>query len=199
MAGALLVLVILVTGSGCSAPAPDALASTGPFELILESGIEEGADDTQLEILRAANAAGEVTFEQLRAAVDSTFSCFDNAGIAYSSNVAEGAIPNLTYSFASPDGDSQIADSCIRLHSMYVEWAYQTQPAAQELVDAAFEAKRDEIVTCLQGLGLAVAADASVDEIKAAASYTVEEWENTWKDAPVSPDDCVANAGILNW
>jgi hypothetical protein len=185
--------------TGCDAAAPEVTAPPGPFQIVIEGAREGGADAAQLEILLAADAAGEVTFDQLRQAVDATFACMDDAGIEYAETVTEGPLPQLTYSFASADGSSTIADDCINTHSMYVEWAYQTQPAAQELVDAAFEARRGEIVPCLQRLGLALADDASVDEIKSAASFTIEEWESTWKDAPVTPHDCVINAGILNW
>jgi len=189
----------VATSSGCSAVADEPESSAGPFNAIIADAEAAGVDAKQLDILREADRSGSVSFEQLKLAVEATFACFEDAGIAYASSVTEGAMPQLNYSFASPDGDSRIADACIGRHSMYVEMAYQTQPSALELIDAAFEKKRPEIVACLQGLGLSLADDASVDEIKAAASYTVEEWESIWKDAPRSPDDCVTNAGIMNW
>lgn len=190
---------VAAMAAGCSAAAPETTAAPGPFHVVIEEARQGGADSNQLEILLAADAAGEVTFDQLRLAVDATFDCMDDAGIDYSETVTEGPLPQLSYAFASADGSSALADDCINTHSMYVEWAYQTQPIAQELIDAAFEARRGEIIPCLRALGLALADGASVDEVKSAASFTAEEWESTWKDAPRTPHDCVIEAGILSW
>jgi hypothetical protein len=198
LAGAVLLSWTAIAG-GCSSPTPHPTAAPGPFQVVVETAREGGASSSQLELLLAADAAGEVTFEQLRAAVDATFACLDSAGIQHSENVTQGPLPQLTYSFASADGSSAVADSCINSHSMYVEWAYQTQPSAQELVDAAFDKKRDEIVACLRQMGIEIDDDASVDEIKRAASITAEEYESRWKHEARMPMDCVSDAGIMNW
>ena len=171
----------------------------GPFAIILESAREEGASATQLEILARSNATGAVSLADLKAATDATFECFADAGIDYASQTSEGPNPEISYQFSAPEGGSSIADECISRNSMFVEWAYQTQPSVQELVDAAFNNKRDQIMTCLRGMGIEIDDDANVDEIKRAASITAEEYESRWKFEARLPMDCVSDAGITNW
>ena len=117
-------------------------------------------DEEQLAVLET----DEVDFAAYEAAVGRTVSCMRQAGIDVigADPVETNGFPEILYSHAASSPgrtDAQtdeVAQACIRRHSMYIEAAYANSPAVREALFAQFDVKRERIIDCLTGLGFDV-------------------------------------------
>lgn len=151
-------------------PAGLGQANGGSADSIEEIAKSGGASDAQLE----AFADGDVSFDEYRDAVGEAVACMRDAGIdVINDHVDEsGPFPIISYSHAAdaPGLTSsevqQLSTSCLETHSMFVEMAYQTGPAAVEAEDEHFEQYREAFVECLEDAGSRVDESASRDELE---------------------------------
>lgn len=163
---------LIIALGGCSSADGDARqveqerAGTG----ILDSARgDDLVDGEQLAVLET----GEVDFAAYEAAVGRTVSCMRQAGIDVvgTDPVETKGFPEILYSYAASSPgrtDAQtdeVAQACIRRHSMYIEAAYANSPAVREALFAQFDVKKDLIIDCLTGLGFDVDEDATADEL----------------------------------
>jgi hypothetical protein len=196
-------LVVVALGSGCaSVPEPSPSGYEVTFityiDYLIESATEQGASSTQLDILRKTRDIRDITFEDLDRATQDTFAYFESAGIEYSRSVSEGLNATITYSFASPDGDSRVADSCILKYSEFIERDWTSRPAAFEPKNAYIITHRDELVACLRERGADIDDDATADELRQAARLTEEEQE-AWEKGLPTREDCFYAIGLTSF
>jgi len=152
-------------------PAPE-LAEEGSLEYYEQrAALDDAVDDDQLDILRRAVEAQELLFEDYAQAIDYSLECITDAGIAIDGPDFDNGsgYPQLRYGFAagsdaSGGPDNPVPDECIRAHSLYVEMAYSSQPATQEILDKALQAKRPAVQACLEGAGVVVDNDLPIRE-----------------------------------
>ena len=168
--------------SACTSPEPLPADADPAFASVYEQAKEADADGAQLDILRRAAVAGEVTFQDVTEALSATFECFDKGG---GGHIDEGvvllesglAFPNYGWGGGVTDEEmerlSAVGDACLHKHSYYVETLYQTQPIAQEAEAAAFEARRASVIACLNAKGVLLEADATRADIESAVSAEV--------------------------
>ncbi|WP_430868994.1 hypothetical protein [Demequina aurantiaca] len=132
---------------------------------------DDAVDADQLSILRRAVQAQELLFEEYAQAIDYSLECIAEAGVEIDGPHFDesSGYPRLNYGFAagskaSGGPDNPVPDECIRAHSFYVEMAYSSQPAIQEVLDSALDAKRPALQTCIEDAGIVVDGELPIRE-----------------------------------
>jgi hypothetical protein len=186
---ALLVLGTLLL-SGCSVGSPgggptlSGTASAAPPPTFIETAVSElaravaeGADESQLELLRRVQDGYVLTFDDINTATEATFTCFEENSIGYTrmspDESAGFPIPQYSYDSQVPgltaDQTYSIAQGCITGFSDYVAFLYIMQPATQDVADAYWaRTARPVIMQCLAANGVSLPADATRSEIEQA-------------------------------
>lgn len=188
-------------------PTPEAtVVEVGPDPLLeFRSWVRFFLDDPALEMSDAQRAmveraldAGEVPFEDYRAALDATFACFDAAGVSYFEDPPmDGPIPMIVYGYG-PEAPDEVSTACIERNSGAIEAVYQNQPTAT----ARFEAALPQLVACLREGGyLLDVPEPTVADAKEAILVAMEEIDGLSVpegEAPF-PMSCLDQAGIENF
>jgi len=177
--------------SGNATDSSTTVVETAPSGGVVVAAREAGASEEQVAVLEG----GEVSFADYEAAVNRSIACMRAAGIEVVGGEVDDSrgYPVIPYSFAgSSEGRSDeqtlaLADACMSEHSMFVEGAYQTSPAALEAQDARFQPFRDGIVDCIRENEGDVEADAPREQVLLAA-FQVQE---------AGGPDCLAESGFL--
>jgi len=182
MAAALVVLAGCMSagGSPTDAGAPMGQRYQDVVALARSSGV---ASQEQLTVLESATSSGALTFAAYSEAIDETIACMKDAGIAVTGPIADNTwgYPRLTYiaqtgimdvtSGGATDGDfeehvsatpevedvdpqTRVADACRERNSMYVEYAYDSQPSTIQAYDAVLATKRKAVAACGHEVGI---------------------------------------------
>jgi len=143
----------------------------------------DGVSPDQLAVLDRAEAAGGLSYEDYAAAIDATLQCMNDAGINVIGPTADDTwgYPRLTYiaqtgimdvtSGSADDGEyeehvsaspeahdvdprTRVADTCRERNSMYVEYAYDSQPSTIQAYDAVLATKRKAVAACGHEVGI---------------------------------------------
>lgn len=174
---AALVWSLSFMATGCTPAEPGATRNTDVGAVVfseqVETAIAAGASEAQLDILRDALAAGDLTLDQVNVAVEATFRCFDDNGIGHSSlkPLTYQGLDRVTYTFLDipgldPEVSLRIADDCIYSESFFVEELYVAQPRSREIYDHYFtENIRVPLIVCLRSIGIPVDDNVSNDEV----------------------------------
>lgn len=187
--------------SSCSAT-PQSVTDAA-FESFVDSVIQDatqtGAEQSQIDLLRKARTEGYVPLSLTMEAINSTFECFDEAGVYHSiqQRGSEDDFTAPTYMYRDDSEEKRrLADDCIQRHSFFVEMAYQAQPRAEAARQARFEQKLPEIIACLQQQGEGIKDDATTDEVLLIVRQPIAVWEEDMLNGTPIPPDCMSNAGI---
>lgn len=170
LCAALVVALVAATAACGGTPAP--ADSSGPASSSFDEQLslaeaDDRVTDSQLAALREAADSGEMSYEEISALLEETFQCFDDAGIGYRRLPDLEPIPGFVMPNYGHDAEPlSVADDCLVRTSQYAYDAYARQPAALELLDAALEAERDEILACLRAKGATIDDDATLDEMR---------------------------------
>lgn len=191
--GAALALALLV---GCTSDTgvPD---DSGPFAdqiaAIIEQAEVGGASEAQLEILRHAQAQGEVSLEDARTGARAAVECMTEAGLSaiYSESNTESGLVLPGYAAAWTMGDDAtdaLIQACDQQEGSWVNQLYQTQPSSMALQDAVNDKKDPLVRSCLEDNGYPTAEDASPSDVIAHALSVESE--------TLGAVDCLTEAGI---
>lgn len=124
------------------------------------------ASEKQLEALRAAEAAGEMSYAELEELLQDSFACIEDSSaggyVRLSDLERAPGVYEPNYALRPP---VEAADACVREHSLYAEFAYQNQPIMAEAWDRAIEEARPQILACLREGGVQIDDDATTDEL----------------------------------
>lgn len=158
------------TAAACSSPTRAPSPTAAPVSVFTEGlakarAATPAASDAQIKALAKAAKSGEMSYEEVSALLEDTFTCFDNAGVDYRRLPDSQQIPGFKvpqYSYAEPVA---VGVGCLNRFSQYAEGAYQTQPKAAELRAAAFAAERPEVLACLRKKGAVLEDNATYDEM----------------------------------
>ncbi len=155
-----------------------------------------GADEAQLAILDEVLSANEVTLEQAQLALDDYGVCLDGAGLALSgvTVIDEAGFKRLDYRIQAGE-DTTVMDACYAKTFQWVDMLYQTQPAATQAQDVAFEEALPELIACLQEGGVPIDSGAPADEVKNAMSTFFNEHMPKAGDPGATQND----DGSLSW
>lgn len=201
---ALLAAVALLAGCTASPAVSSGDPAARTFAEIAEGALADakatGATDEQIAIIEEVVANGEVTYESVQAAVESTYACFDAAGIRYDALAPrmKGDIAYPQYAFEG-EGGSEVADACIHANSDYVEALYARQPAAVAASDQEFIAAMPVLIDCLEDLGYEIPADATMDEVKQVLVIEEEDIGTPREQEALERFACVREAGITSY
>jgi hypothetical protein len=170
-----LLLVLVAATTACSASkttstaSPTAAAASVFTEALAKARTADPAvSDAQLMALEKAAKTGEMSYEEVRALLEDTFTCFESAGVLYVRTSDSEQLPGFkvpTYSFGEPVA---AADACQSNWSEFAYAAYQSQPKVAELRDAALEAERPQVLACIRAHGGAIEDNATHDEMRQA-------------------------------
>lgn len=211
-AASLLVLAVLVAGCSENGTKQAPQSRDAAFEQMVadarEDAVEAGASDAQLEDLDRALAAGGISYEDARAAVERAVACMNDAGLKAELVVSE-VVPGLLmpgYNVSPSTGPVEdlddiealmsVADPCDQRENLYTSVIYQMQPSTQNARYEYFEKQRPVIVACLNENGVATEEEQTADELARAASDLVFRSLESGSENPVN---CLAQAGIDGW
>jgi hypothetical protein len=166
----------------CSSGEPQGRAEQEPLGGNIRAARDAGATEEQVAVLAAAREAGEVTFEAYSEAVDRALRCMREASIDVFDGGTIEHLGLLMRSYSVP-AEAEEADSrepmpgitvhrCVAEHSIWVEFAYQLQPASVEAQDAHFDRYREAIFGCLAERGVEV--DPALREVATEAELAAE-------------------------
>jgi len=150
---------------GCTSDAEPAPSATGAFAELVESYLEDpaaaGYSAEQVHLLKSAQQAGELSFEDYAAAVDASLDCIADAGyhVERSTSDADRGYEEVTYFYEGPAEGNPVADQCIYENSQAIEAVYQLQPSSVEASKAHTSAQLAEAAPCLEKLGVTVDSD----------------------------------------
>lgn len=159
-----------------------------PAPGILEEARAAGASEEQLAVLER----GEVSFAEYERALNAAFECMRSHGLEVLADPPSdrSGIMLITYAWgagtASQTQAQQLGDGCLEEHSFFLEQLYQTQPSTVEAVEAAYEGKRSQIVSCIRDNGGTIDDDADRMSAQTAA----------WAVLDSSGVDCFAKSGL---
>ncbi len=181
--------VLLAAGvaslAGCSAAPSGQTEADLDFADMIGSTIQEaeagGASDDQLAILREAQAAGVVSFEEAREAALAVIDCVENAGseAVYGERTTDEGLVLPQYSWLSGTPQQEaIGDACDTQEAFWVNGAYQMQPTSLALRDAYLDRRMPVVRACLEDAGYAVDPVATTHEVlRQALDVAIEtEW-----------------------
>jgi hypothetical protein len=178
-AGALGVFAVglcLVPLTACSASGPTVASSStaavtgNVFASVLGNAHAASVSDAQIVALEKAAKSGEMSYADVSALVEDMYRCFDAGGVQYLRDPDREPFPGFKVpSFGYADAQLAVADACQEKHAYYALYAYQNQPRAAELSDAALEAERPQVIACLRKNGVVVDDDATLDELRLAS------------------------------
>ncbi len=117
----------------------------------------------------------------------------------------EGGFTLLKYAVRAGDDDTTtVMDECEVRTLRWVDWLYQTQPAAVRAQDATFEQALPGLITCLQAGGVPVDDGSPADEVKQVMlaymnEHIPESSDSTGGNPAREPDavcNCLVGAGL---
>jgi len=164
--------IVVMMVSACSADGPEATAgdSQGAEQFAQAvsqaraDAVDAKASDDQLAQLEDAARDGRVSTEAEREALRRTVACLDDAG--YKAEILEDVIdggwnwPHLRVA-GGGNADADI-EKCSRRESYWLDFLYQTQPAAIEMKDRYLKRQLPVVVACLGREGVEVPADEDI-------------------------------------
>lgn len=161
--------------AACAHESTEPAATPDGFTQLVERYLEAPEADAysaeQRATLERARAAGELTFEEYSAAVDSSLACISDAGFFVDRGEIDTSrgFPELAYFYEGPEEGNPVADACIRLHSEAIEAIYQLQPSSVEAAQVRLSAQAADLEVCLRRAGVEVDfADLEGDELEKA-------------------------------
>jgi hypothetical protein len=212
---AVFAIASVVIVAGCSGgPAPNAQptdeAGIAYHDTLVRARAEAelgGADEAQLAILDEALATNEITFEQEQQVVNAFGACLESGGFALVDLrvTDEGGFKLLRYAVRAGDDDTTtVMDECEVRTLRWVDYLYQTQPAAIRAQDATFEQALPGLITCLQAGGVPVDDGSPADEVKqvmlAYMNESIPESSDSTGGNPAREPDavssCLMGAGL---
>lgn len=199
-AAALLVLTICAALAGCGDGSPAQGEASDIFSHVIQQAQSAGADQSQLDILLEAQAAGVLEFSDYLQAEDNAVACIAAAGIDVQISELTTVRGALVRSFTfqeSPDlTETQLlalVDDCETRYRIFVLDLQVNQPTSVENFSMLVEAKRAEIAECLraEGAGDGVETMSALELVDASLRATVAAYE-----ASETARDCLAESGI---
>jgi hypothetical protein len=178
------------------------------------SGVSPGSDGLAVfrasasqaltvQIIQRAIDSGEVTFEDASRAVDSFAACVNGAGgkvtaqvdltdtgfqvPSYSAMVGSGGL-------VDDPGAENILTACDAREDYWVNYLYQTQPAALRASEANFTSHRGALIACLREHDVSIDDKVTNDELKRALT---DKFAETAHD--VEPVICAAEVGLTGY
>lgn len=148
---------------------------------ILDRAEQAGASQDQLDIIAASAAEGRsIEFAEYEAAYFTFASCMEAAGLRVDGPLAQQIHGQTVLNYgigSSPDFTEEqmfgVHDQCRNEHFGFIDEAYQSQPAAEEFIDATFDRLRPQLLECLRGYGARLPDDALPDEFSTAQREVV--------------------------
>jgi hypothetical protein len=164
--------VVVLMVSACSADGPEVTAGDAPgaeqFAQAVTRAIAEAtkaeASKDQLAQLEDAARDGRVSTEAERQALRRTVACLGDAG--YEAEILEDVIDggwNWPHLRVAGDGNADaVIEKCSQHESHWLDYLYQTQPAAVEMKDRYLKKQLPIVVACLGREGVDVPADEDI-------------------------------------
>lgn len=184
---------------------PPSSAPETALESILRLARENGAYDDQIAMLETAVARGSVEFVEVRAAVDATYQCLDEAGIGYIEEPRDPDRPYASIAFsieiAQPTDDA-LSDACVYGHSFWIQSAFEQQPVAAEAADEEFNRARPVMIACLVEHGLEADDTLTNAELKELLIYSETGIDRTGDATPPEswePMGCIQAGGLTGF
>ncbi len=175
------IVVGCVVLAGCDTEPPVETESQSFAEIVasvIADAEEGGAGDAQLEILRNAQAQGEVSLEDARVAARAMVQCVNDAGSeAFYSEITDdtGLVIPRYDSASDTDQQVSIAEACDTKEAFWVNMAYQIQPSSQEMNDAYLDERAPIVRSCLEREGYTTDPNASTRELlRQATQVTID-------------------------
>lgn len=167
---------------GCSATAQVPVDESDPvFDELIQTALAGqrpgGAGPAQLDVLRAARAAGEVTLEQAREAARATVACFEEAGLrgSFVETTEPSGLIVPGFTGGSTSDDMTPIDQCDNENGHWVSMVYQLQPASEQIRTDFYEANAHELRACLEAEGFETDPDATGAELARQAGDVAAE------------------------
>lgn len=167
------------TGAPATQPVPGAglegAELIGYYGTLAESN---GAGQPQIDVLRAAEQSGELTFEAVSALVEASFACMAEAGISHEEQapreIVSGRLKPVYNFSATAEGMTEdevldAADACLDEHSFWAEMALGDPRLYRDELDAELRAQLPTVLACLTENDVEVPADAELDEVRQAS------------------------------
>ncbi len=194
-AAAVLLAAGIASLAGCAAAPSGQTEADLDFADMIGSMIQEaeagGASDGQLAILREAQAAGVVSFEEAREAALAAIDCVENAGseAVYDERTTDEGLVLPQYSWLSGTPQQEaIGDACDTQEAFWVNGAYQMQPTSLALRDAYLDRQMPIVRACLEDAGYVVDANATTHEVLRQAADAITDTGGSV--------DCLTDANI---
>lgn len=162
--------------AACNAHGGPALPTDSPYSSdyaqILDLARMKGASDEQIAQIDEYIDGREIPYSVVQEAFTRTDACLEAAGLESAINVSEvyPGYYSSDFMFRSKDGvtdegDQDVGTACQDREVTYIGLLYDNQPGWIAARDAAFEARRPELLACLRDHGVAIEDDATYDEM----------------------------------
>lgn len=143
---------------------------------VLERAQQAGASQTQLDIVAASATEGApIEFADYEDAYFAFATCMESAGLVVDGPLMQQMHGQTLVNYgigSSPEFTEQqmfeVHNRCRTEHFGFVDEVYQSQPAAEEYIHAAFEKLRPQLLECLRGYGASLPDNALPDEFSTA-------------------------------
>jgi len=164
--------VVALLVSACSADGPEATAgdSQGAEQFAQAvsqaraEAVDADASEDQLAQLEDAARDGRVSTEAEREALRRTVACLGDAG--YKAEILEDVVDGgwkwLHLTSESDSNGGVVIDKCLQREAYWLDYLYQTQPAAVEMKNRYLKKQLPIVVACLGREGVDVPADEDI-------------------------------------
>lgn len=187
---AVVIAVCVATTTACGGSSDPAPSHAGKgFDTVISTALEKAqadpmVSDSQMDALHAAEAAGEVAYDAMTAALQDTLACLEQSGFSGGRIVVDESmgfpLPGIN-DLVAPETvtDEQagaMMDDCQRTTSAYLGTAYTQQPASQDAYWALADAAAPDVRRCLEESGVPASAigDTTSEVIDTAVAYFME-------------------------
>lgn len=193
------IIVFFVSACGGGSSAPTSVQGAPVWSDRVDEAITQArngdASAQQIAILTEAKESGDISLEAARNAEQATVDCMNEAGLDASyveTQGGDGELPQPGFRVRADAGGevSPLGDACETQESLWVSHLYQVQPRAIEVRNSNVDKHMPQLLTCLAERGVAPDADASRDEIYAAATNEAISANTS------NTESCLSVAGI---